>query len=176
MKSATSALLAGSPLALIGEAPVELKNIEIQKWTPEFDGVVIETTELIKTGSAKHLIYHPHSLAVGIGCERSTESEEVRTLIRSTFAKHNLSMHSVAYYASIDMKQDESAIAELVNVVFFTAEELNAQSSKLKNPSDYVKSEIGTPSVAEASALAAAGPDSELIVEKSKSKRATIAA
>ena len=175
MKSATAALLAGSPLALIGDAPVELTNIELQKWTPEFDGVVIETTELDKTGSAKHLIYHPKILTVGIGCERGTDPEEVRTLINSTLAAHNLSKHSVATYASIDLKQDEPAIGELRNVVFFNADELNAQSSKLKTPSDYVKSEVGTPSVAEASALAAAGPDSELVVAKTKSKRATIA-
>ena len=175
MKSATAALLAGSPLALIGNAPVVLKNIEIHKWTPEFDGVVIETTEYKKTGSAKHLIYHPETLTVGIGCERGTDPEEVRTLIKSTFAEHNLSRRSVASYASIDVKQDEPAIADLYNVVFFNADELNAQSSKLKNPSDYVKSEVGTPSVAEASALAAGAPVAELIVEKSKSKRATIA-
>ncbi len=175
MKSATAALLAGSPLALIGDTPVELKNIEIQKWTPEFDGVVIETTELNKTGNAKHLIYHPHVLTVGIGCERGTDPEEVRTLIKSTFAEHNLSTQSIGTYASIDLKQDEPAIAGVQNVIFFTVEELNAQSSKLKNPSEYVKSEVGTPSVSEASALAAAGPDAELIVEKIKSKRTTIA-
>ncbi len=35
--------------------------------------------------------------------------------------------------------------------------------------------EVGTPGVAEAAALAAAGPDAELIVPKTKSKRATVA-
>ncbi len=175
MKSAIAALLAGNRLALIGEAPVELTNIEIQKWTPEFDGVVIETTELNKTGNPKHLIYHPETLSVGIGCERGADPTEIRTLIKTTFAEHNLSTHSIASFASIDLKQDEPAISNLNNVVFFNAEELNAQSAKLKNPSDYVKSEVGTPSVAEAAALAGAGPDSELIVQKTKSKRATIA-
>jgi cobalt-precorrin 5A hydrolase / precorrin-3B C17-methyltransferase len=42
-------------------------------------------------------------------------------------------------------------------------------------PSEVVRAEVGTPSVAEAAALAAAGPDAELIVPKQKSKRATIA-
>ncbi len=175
MKSATAALLAGSPLALIGDAPVDIKNIEIQKWTPEFEGVVIETTELNKTGSAKHLIYHPQILTVGIGCERGTDIKEIRTLIKSTFAEHNLSLASISNYTSIDLKQDEPAISCLYNVTFFNAEELNAQSAKLKNPSDYVKAEVGTPSVAEASALAAAGPDAELLVEKTKSRKTTIA-
>ena len=175
MKSATAALLAGSPLALIGDAPVEFTDFEIQKWTPDFEGVVIETTELKKSGGAKHLIYHPHTLTVGIGCERGTDSEEIRTLIKSTMVEHNLAGRAIACYASIDLKQDEPAITDLYNVVFFNPKELDAQTAKIKTPSDYVKSEVGTPSVAEASALAAAGPDSELIVSKTKSKRATVA-
>ena len=58
---------------------------------------------------------------------------------------------------------------------FFSAEELNALAPKLKTPSDYVLAEVGTPGVAEAAALAAAGSDAELIVAKTKSKRATCA-
>ena len=58
---------------------------------------------------------------------------------------------------------------------YFSAEELNAFAPKLKTPSDYVMAEVGTPGVAEAAALAAAGPDAELIVAKTKSKRATCA-
>jgi cobalt-precorrin 5A hydrolase/precorrin-3B C17-methyltransferase len=81
----------------------------------------------------------------------------------------------VAGFASIDLKEDEPAISTLCNVRFFTVDELNAQSSKLKTPSDYVLAEVGTPGVAEAAALAAAGPDAELIVAKTKSKRATCA-
>jgi cobalt-precorrin 5A hydrolase / precorrin-3B C17-methyltransferase len=63
----------------------------------------------------------------------------------------------------------------LGDVRFFTTSELNAQSSRIKRPSEIVRAELGTPSVAEAAALSAAGPDAELIVPKQKSKRATIA-
>jgi cobalt-precorrin 5A hydrolase/precorrin-3B C17-methyltransferase len=62
-----------------------------------------------------------------------------------------------------------------VAVRFFTAAELAAESPRLKNPSDVVAKEVGTPGVAEAAALAAAGTRSELIVEKTKSARATCA-
>ena len=81
----------------------------------------------------------------------------------------------MAGFASIDLKEDEPAIDALCNVRFFSAEELNALAPKLKTPSDYVKAEVGTPGVAEAAALAAAGPDAELIVPKTKSRRATVA-
>jgi cobalt-precorrin 5A hydrolase/precorrin-3B C17-methyltransferase len=99
----------------------------------------------------------------------------VSTLIKNTLKENNLAPQSVAGYASIDLKEDEPAISALYNVCFFTAEELNALSPKLKTPSDYVLAEVGTPGVAEAAALAAAGPDAELIVPKTKSRRATVA-
>ena len=150
MKSATAAKLAG------GE-------------------VTVEVTERLIKGGATHLVYHPLNLAVGVGCERGTSREEMATLIKNTLKENNLAIQSVAGYASIDLKEDEPAISALHNVYFFSAEELNALSLKLKTPSDYVLAEVGTPGVAEAAALAAAGPDAELIVPKTKSKRATVA-
>jgi cobalt-precorrin 5A hydrolase/precorrin-3B C17-methyltransferase len=182
MKSAMAALLSGAPLAVrhsrksrTPQTPVDLTNISTVEWAPAFDGVTLEVTEHSTTGGPNHLIYHPQTLAVGIGCERNTDPEEIRTLINQTLSTHNLSEHSIATYASIDLKEDEPALNALHTIAYFTAAELNAQTSRLKNPSDYVKSEVGTPSVAEASALAAAGPLSELVVPKNKSKRATIA-
>lgn len=137
--------------------------------------VTVEVTEQLVKGGPTHLVYHPLTLTIGVGCERGTSREEVVTLIKNTLKENNLSIQSVAGYASIDLKEDEPAISSLYNVNYFTAEELNALSSKLKTPSDYVLAEVGTPGVAEAAALAAAGLDAELIVPKTKSKRATIA-
>ncbi len=137
--------------------------------------VRVETTEKAVHGGPGHIVYHPHTLTIGVGCERGTSPQEVSDLIESTLQAHNLSIQSVAGFASIDLKEDEPAISTLCNVRFFTADELNALAPKLKTPSDYVKAEVGTPGVAEAAALAAAGPDAELIVAKTKSKRATCA-
>lgn len=126
-------------------------------------------------GDDRNIVYHPKVLAVGIGCERGTAVDEVQDLITSTFAAHNLSRHAIATFASIDLKEDEAAVSALQEVVYFTAEELKAQSSRIATPSDYVADTVGTPSVAEAAALAAAGDEATLIVPKTKSKRATIA-
>ena len=150
MKSATAAKLAG-------------------------DDVRVEITEHIVKGGPNHIVYHPHTLTIGVGCERGTSREEVVTLIKNTLKENDLAIQSVAGYASIDVKEDEPAISSLYNVNYFTAEELNALAPKLKTPSDYVMSEVGTPGVAEAAALAAAGSCAELIVPKTKSKRATVA-
>jgi cobalt-precorrin 5A hydrolase / precorrin-3B C17-methyltransferase len=127
-----------------------------------------------QSGDDRNIIYHPQTLAVGIGCERGTSDEEVHELIVSTFAAHKLSQKSIAVFATIDLKEDEAAISQLGNVVYFSAEELQAQKG-IATPSDYVNETVGTPSVAEAAALAAAGDEATLIVPKTKSKRATIA-
>ncbi len=128
-----------------------------------------------RKGDDRNIIYHPQVLAVGIGCERGTSEDEVQELIKSTFAAHDLSTRSIAIYASIDLKEDEAALSSLFDVTYFSAEELKSQSERIATPSDYVAEVVGTPSVAEAAALAAAGDEATLIVPKTKSKRATIA-
>ena len=57
----------------------------------------------------------------------------------------------------------------------FDAATLDAETPRMKNPSDVVFAEVGTHGVAEGAALAAAGPEAELIVPKRKSERATCA-
>ncbi len=137
--------------------------------------VGVEITEFIPSASASKITYHPLTLVIGVGCERGTSPEEVSGLIKETLQQNNLAVQSIASFASIDIKEDEPAIAALHDVKFFSAEELNALAPKLKTPSDVVMMEVGTPGVAEAAALAGAGPGAELIVPKVKSKRATVA-
>jgi cobalt-precorrin 5A hydrolase / precorrin-3B C17-methyltransferase len=153
----------------------DLSKVQTAEWTPAFAGVTIKVTEQDETGDRSTLIYHPQTLAIGIGCERGTSIEEVRTLIDTTLAQHNLAYQSITTFASIDVKQDEPALSALNTVVFFTADELKSEEHRISAPSAYVEETVGTPSVAEAAALAAAGPAAKLMVAKSKSKRATIA-
>lgn len=142
--------------------------------------VRVEITERVTEGSATHIVYHPRTLVVGIGCERNASTDEVIALVTQTLSANSLAPASIAAIASIDIKSDEAAIHVTarhfrVPARFFTAEDLCKESSRLKNPSALVEKEVGTPGVSEAAALAAAGPQSELIVEKTKSLRATCA-
>ncbi len=137
--------------------------------------IVQEVTIYRKRGGPKHLVYHPRVLTVGIGCERGTDPMEVRQLISDTLLKHNIAEKSVLRHASIDLKEDEPAINQFDPVMYFSAEELKAEEHRIKSPSSVVEKEVGTPSVAEAAALALIGEGAELIVPKTKSKRATIA-
>ncbi len=137
--------------------------------------VTQETTIHNSAGSAHHLVYHPWLLGVGIGCERGTDPAEIKELLDETLATHNIARQSIFQYASLDLKEDEPAITQFENTYFFTAEQLKAESHRIASPSKIVEDEVGTPSVAEAAALALVGPNGKLIITKTKSKRATIA-
>ena len=144
---------------------------------PELQVTITETT---LPGSKSHLIYHPKTLTIGVGCERHTDPQELIDLIGQCLTTANLSKSAIACLTSIDLKSDEQAINRAarhfnVPVRFFTAEQLNQQAPRLKNPSDIVMAEVGCPGVAEGAALAAAGNNAELITEKTKSTRATCA-
>lgn len=140
----------------------------------------INVTEKQTAPDALSLIYSPECLAVGIGCERNVTTGEVFDLVKTTLSKHTLCPDSVAIIVSIDLKMDEEALQQLSLTLkkplrFFNAATLELETPRLLNPSDVVFNEVGCHGVAEAAALAAAGPDGELIVPKEKSKRATCA-
>ena len=113
--------------------------------------------------------WHPPVLWVGIGCERNTSKELIVHSLNNLLESGNLSHHSIAGFATIDIKKDEKGILELgeenkLPIKFFTKEDLS--KIIVPNPSSIVQKSIGTPSVAEASCLLAAGEESKLLEEK----------
>ncbi len=113
--------------------------------------------------------WHPPTLWIGLGCERNTSKELIEDSLQSFLATNNLSPLSIAGFATVDLKKDEKAILEIskekkLPIKFFTSEELS--SINTPNPSNVVLNEIGTPSVAEAACMLAAGQDSKLLKEK----------
>ena len=113
--------------------------------------------------------WHPPVLWIGLGCERNTSKELIANSLKNFFESSNLSPHSIAGFATIDIKKNEKGILELAKennfpIKFFTREDLS--KIIVPNPSKVVQKEIGTPSVAEASCLLAAGKESKLLKEK----------
>tara|TARA_Y100001968_G_scaffold116045_1_gene105398 strand:+ start:274 stop:2046 length:1773 start_codon:yes stop_codon:yes gene_type:complete len=113
--------------------------------------------------------WHPPTLWIGLGCERNTSQNLFFRSIEESFDQAGLAQEAIAGIASIDIKSDEISLLELLKVKkwpvhFFSAEELSHIS--VPNPSQRVKKEIGINSVAEASALLAAGEGAELLLEK----------
>jgi cobalt-precorrin 5A hydrolase/precorrin-3B C17-methyltransferase len=113
--------------------------------------------------------WHPPSLWLGFGCERDTSLSLLERLLEQALDGAQLAMDAVAGLASIDRKGDEPALLELARrhqwpLRLFSAEALAAV--QVPSPSQAVLKEMGTASVAEAAALLASSPQSELLLEK----------
>lgn len=177
LKSVMGAILAGETLRLDG-------NID---WIETSDLPQSETSTLSATSSIyladgnKHsLVYHPRALVLGVGCERGCNPDELIKLVEQTLTGNNLAAKAIAFVASIDVKADEPAVHAVadhlgVSARFYSADTLNQQADRLAKPSPVVLAEVGCPGVAEGAALAGAGDDGVLLIEKCKSKRATCA-
>ena len=176
-KSVMAALLAGATARIDGDAPWLAESR--LPFVAESEIRLVATTRTI-AGDDRTLIYHPRRLAIGIGCERNADPGEAIDLVRRALEDAGLAPLSVALVVSIDLKADEPAVltaaANLgVPARFFTAAALEAETPRLKNPSDAVFREVGCHGVAEGAALSAAGANGTLLVAKRKSARVTCA-
>ncbi len=177
IKPVTAALLAGEPVSLIGNAEW-LKRSEAVFTEGSSRRILVADKQV--DADTDTLVYHPATLALGVGCERNVEPAELIDLVETTLATHGLAKASIAAIVSIELKAAEPALHQLSNHLnvplrFFNADILNTEKDRLANPSDLVFKETGCYGVAEGAALAAAGYDGALIVEKTKSARATCA-
>ncbi|MFF9282356.1 precorrin-3B C(17)-methyltransferase [Streptomyces griseosporeus] len=164
----TRALLDGEPVALAAEVPWPLPPVP---FAAEGAHTVRLTDRAVAAGE-REVLLRPPSLVVGVGASRGAPVEEVLGLVEGALRDAGLSVRSVAELATVDAKAGEPGLvgaAERLGVplVTYTAEELAAV--EVPNPSDAPLAAVGTPSVAEAAALARGG---ELLVPKRKSERA----
>lgn len=112
--------------------------------------------------------WYPRVLWIGMGCERGTSQALITQAIQQTLEKAGLSERAIAGLATIDLKADEVGLLGYCNdanlpLRCFPAADL--QTIEVPTPSEVVRSEVGTPSVAEAAALLASG-SSQLLVAK----------
>ena len=110
------------------------------------------------TGATAH--WHPPVLWLGLGCERHTHPAVLEAVVEKSLASVHLAAAAVAGVASLDRKGDEPGLLALCQqrqwpLKVFTAAQLAA--IPVPNGSPVVARQVGTPSVAEAAALAAAG-------------------
>ena len=124
----------------------------------------------------------PPTLVVGIGSARGIPPADVTAALGRLETEHGLDLRAVRAYASVDLKADEAGIVAAIAPAplrTFPAEVLAAVD--VPNPSEVVRAEVGTASVAEAAALHAAaelggGAPVELVAEKTKHGNVTVAA
>ena len=138
-------------------------------------GYRVVVTDRIIPQDGRTVLLRPPSLAVGVGASRGASAEEVLGLVDAALATAGLSALSVTALATVDAKAGEPGIQQAAKrrswpLITYPAPRLAAVH--VPNPSAAPLAAVGTPSVAEAAALASGG---ELVVSKRKSAMATAA-
>ncbi|MGH3614612.1 MAG: precorrin-3B C(17)-methyltransferase [Pseudonocardia sp.] len=124
----------------------------------------------------------PRTLVVGIGSARGVSATAVSATLRRLRTEHGLDPRAIRAYASVDRKADEAGILAAIAPTSLTTYPAAVLAGvEVPNPSEVVRAEVGTASVAEAAALHAAvelalGAPVELVVEKIKGENVTVAA
>jgi cobalt-precorrin 5A hydrolase / precorrin-3B C17-methyltransferase len=180
----------GSDLAAVAAALIsgdEVTLVSDQRWPlqPLPDSLVrvdeprppcLLITDRLVDSPRPAVVYRPPSLVVGVGCSRGAPAAEIGDLIDRALEDAGLAASSVAYLASVDAKRDEPGLrqtaAERGWPLRFQPSQALARVA-VPNPSAEVAAAVGTPSVAEAAALA--GGPGALVVPKRKSRHATVA-
>jgi cobalt-precorrin 5A hydrolase / cobalt-factor III methyltransferase / precorrin-3B C17-methyltransferase len=174
-----SALLAGETVTLVSELRWPLPPLPHSVVrSPVAHGSCIVVSDRVDhpaVGARPAVVYRPPSLVVGVGCSRGASADEILGLIDETLAEAGLCPESVSGLATVDAKRNEAGLVEAAArrgwpLACFPATRL--ASVPVPNPSDAALAAVGTPSVAEAAALAAGGT---LVVPKRKSAHATAA-
>ncbi|MEV0981028.1 precorrin-3B C(17)-methyltransferase [Streptomyces sp. NPDC049915] len=162
------ALLDGEPVALEAEVAWPLPPLPVA----ERGAYTIRVTDRAVAAGEREVLLRPPTLVAGVGASKGAPVDEVLALLEAALAEAGLSVRSLAELATVDAKAGEPGLVEAaerlgVPLVTYPAEELAEVA--VPNPSDAPLAAVGTPSVAEAAALARGG---ELLVPKRKSERA----
>jgi cobalt-precorrin 5A hydrolase len=124
------------------------------------------------------LLLRPKSLVAGVGCNRNTPMEEIKSLLVRTLEDTGLAYRSLDAIATIDIKKDEPGLISLsadagLPILFFSKQRLNSVQN-IAHPSAVVEKHTGAKSVCEAAAILAA-ENGNLVVSKKKTKNVTLA-
>lgn len=107
-------------------------------------------------------------IVAGVGCRRGAPASDIEAAIRAALLRADIAADALDGIATIAAKDAEigiQAAAEKfgVSVVLVSDADLQAAEARTQTRSERVRAVTGVPSVAEAAALAAAGPSARLI-------------
>jgi len=110
-------------------------------------------------------------IVAGVGCRRGTSAPDIEAAIRAALAQAGIAAAALDAIATMAAKHGEAGITAAaenfgVNVVLVSDADLKAAGERATTKSERVLALTGVPSVAEAAALAAAGPSARLITER----------
>jgi cobalt-precorrin 5A hydrolase len=119
-------------------------------------------------------------IVAGVGCRKGASADDVGAVIADALARAGVSAAALDLVAAPERKAGERGIAAAaaalgVPLVLVAKAELEAAGARAQTRSQRVLALTGVPSVAEAAALAAAGPRARLIVPRVSAATATCA-
>ena len=151
-------------------------TISIKDYPPQepVDVLIADETENMAT-----IRLCPGRYAVGIGCRKGKSSDEIREFAERVLAENGIDAAEVGAIATIDIKAEEPGIKALaeywkVPLITYEASLLGKVQGDFAS-SEFVKKTVGVDSVAERSAVLAAGSGSKLVVCKQAENGMTIA-
>ena len=121
-------------------------------------------------------------IAAGIGCRRDCPGEEIAGLVRAAFDEAALeaAARSGVVLAAPVRKRNEPGLQQAARLLalplaFIDDAAMAAAQDRVQTRSARVQATVGVASVAEAAALAAAGPGARLLLPRRSTPRATCA-
>lgn len=107
----------------------------------------------------------------GVGCRKGVTAEEIDAAIDAALEQAGRTADALSLIATSDGKGGEQGLIEAahargVQLVLVKPAALEAAGPRTKSFSPRIKEMFGVPSVAEAAALAAAGPEAALLVPR----------
>lgn len=107
-------------------------------------------------------------IVAGVGCKRGAPAPDIEAAIRAALERAGVAAHALCCIATIAAKESEAGIATAaaklgVTVVLVPDAQLQMAGARTETRSERVLALTGVSSVAEAAALAAAGPSARLI-------------
>jgi cobalt-precorrin 5A hydrolase/precorrin-3B C17-methyltransferase len=135
-------------------------------------GGLVTVTDSSRPAEPGEVLLRPASLVIGAGASRGADPAALLAAARTALEAAGRDAGCVGAVATAEVKAGEPAVVELARsfgVALSTLPAAVLAARPVPNPSPAVEAAVGTPSVAEAAALVAAGPGSVLVAEKSVS-------
>ena len=124
------------------------------------------------------LYLRPKNLALGIGCNRGTQAEEIEGAVKGILKEKGFSFSAIRNIGTVDIKKDEKGLLAFAKmygftIEFFSVKELNEVRGIQESQAPM--NAIGAQGVAEPSALLSIKGQSTLVVPKQKRGNITLA-
>ena len=151
-------------------------TISVKDYPPKEKCDIIIADE---TDSEYSLLLSPKRYVMGLGMKKDKDPGQCEDFVMKVLRDNNITINDIYALATIDIKENESAIKAISNryripVISFEAGILERAQGDF-TPSDFVKDTVGVDNVCERAAVLAAGAGATLICKKQKGDGITAA-